>query len=157
MSKTYYGLINSEQLETIAIKVCKCLGGGKNNQAINMLLETAGAETGRGTIIDDTKFAGMGITQIDGLPFMDIQDRVKQKHKDKIKKYFDINIEWIEWEFIRYNPLLAMIFTRLKYKLIPEEIPKTIEDRAEYWKKFYNTELGKGTIEHYLEMNAVSL
>ena len=28
---------------------------------------------------------------------------------------------------------------------------------ADYWKRVYNTELGKGTIEHFLEMNQESL
>lgn len=47
------------------------------------------------------------------------------------------------------------LFTRLFYRLIPEAILETIEGRAKYWKKYYNTVLGKGTVEHYLEMNRV--
>lgn len=58
-------------------------------------------------------------------------------------------------EHLRYNPYLSLIFTRLFYRLIPEAIPETIEGRAKYWKKYYNTVLGKGTVEHYLEMNRV--
>ncbi len=154
MNKTYYGLTDLKQLETIAIQVCECLGGGTNNTAINMLLETAGAETGKGTVIDGTKFAGMGITQFDGMPFQDVIDRTRQKHKDMIIEYFNINIEWVQWEHLRYNPLLAMIFTRLKYKLVPELIPNSLEARARYWKVYYNTEAGKGDVEHYLGMNA---
>ena len=30
---------------------------------------------------------------------------------------------------------------------------KTKEGRAKYWKAHYNTELGKGTVEHYLKAN----
>lgn len=68
--------------------------------------------------------------------------------------YFGIDIELVEWEHLRYNPLLAMLFTRLKYKLIPELVPKSIEARARYWKMFYNSKAGKGTVEHYLEVNS---
>jgi len=41
----------------------------------------------------------------------------------------------------------------LKYKLIPELIPNSLDERATYWKKYYNSEAGKGTMKHYLEMN----
>jgi len=146
-----YGLVCD--IEHIAVEVCYCLGNGSNHTADKLLLETAGSETGKGTIADKTRDAGMGITQFDWIGFKDTLDRTRQKDKDKILEYFDINIDWIKWEELRYNPLLAMIFTRLKYKLIPEVIPISKEDRARYWKKYYNTEAGKGTIEHYLEMN----
>lgn len=154
--KTYYGLTDSKQLETIAYQVCDCLGNGSNNKATDMLIETAGAETGKGIIKDSTKFAGMGITQIDELPFKDVINRTKQKHKDMLKEYFNIDIDLVEWEHLRYNPLLALIVTRLKYKLIPELIPNKIEARARYWKVYYNTAAGAGTVEHYLKMNLVN-
>jgi len=148
-----YGLLNKTQLQQIALEVVTCLGNGSNNTAIKMLLETAGAETGRGVINDKTKLAGMGITQFDWVGFNDTLTRTRTKDKEKIDSYFGINIDWVSWEELRYNPLLSMIFTRLKYKLIPEPIPSDIKDRAKYWKKHYNTKAGKGTVEHYLEMN----
>ena len=64
-----------------------------------------------------------------------------------------MDLSLIEWEHLRYNPYLSLIFTRLLYRFVKEPIPSTIEDRAKYWKKYYNTEAGKGTPEHYLEMN----
>jgi len=150
-----YGLLNETQLNQIALEVVNCLGNGANNKAISMILETAGAETNKGSYYDKTKFSGMGITQFDYSSFIDVIDRTRKENKDKILKYFDINIDWIKWEELRYNPLLSMIFTRLKYKLVTEEIPKNIEDRAKYWKRYYNSyaKNAKGTIEHYLEMN----
>ena len=33
----------------------------------------------------------------------------------------------------------------------PDPIPKTPQDRAKYWKKYYNTVLGKGTPQKYLD------
>jgi len=147
-----YGLVCD--LKHIAVEVCQCLGNGANQTAVKLLIETAGAETGKGTIKDNTIEAGMGITQFDWIGFKDVLDRTREKDRDKILEYFDIDIDWIKWEDLRYNPLLAMIFTRLKYKLIPEAIPNALEARAKYWKKYYNTEAGKGTPEHYLKMNS---
>jgi len=149
----YYGLIYQSHLEDIVKEVCKCLGYGGNSNADKLLLETAGAETLKGDIKDPTEYAGMGITQFDKMPFYDVKDRVRESDKEKILKHFDIDLDLVEWEHIRYNPLLSMIFTRLKYKKVPESVPRTIEQRASYWKKYYNTAAGKGTAEHYLKAN----
>lgn len=151
--KIYYGLLSQNQLREMALKVCECLGNGKNNTAYNLLLETAGAETVRGGFFDSTKGAGMGLTQFDKMPWHDTHNRTSKNIKILVFNYFGIYLDYLEWEDLRYNPLLAMICTRLKYRLIAEEIPISIEDRAKYWKKYYNSELGKGTIEHYLSAN----
>ena len=149
-----YGLINKNHLTASINAVVKCLGG--SSDVSRLLLETAGAETNRGQAKDNTKDAGMGITQIDYEPFKDILNRCRQEDKDKIYECFNINIDWVKWEELRYNVLLSIIFTRLKYKKIPEIVPDTIEKRAKYWKKYYNTEAGKGTIEHYMKANSGS-
>lgn len=148
-----YGLINETHLEDIAQSVCDCLGYGANYNADKLLLETAGAETLKGKLKDPTKYAGMGITQFDKMPFQDVKDRVRSIDKIKVNNYFDIDLDLVEWEHLRYNPLLAMIFTRLKYKKIKEVIPKSLSGRAMYWKDHYNTLLGKGTVKHYIEAN----
>jgi hypothetical protein len=120
-----------------------------------MLLETAAAETGLGLLPDRTIHAGMGITQIDNgppyFPFDDIKRRSMGK-RELIINQLGIDIELVEWEHLRYTPLLALLFTRLHYRLRPEPIPIEREGRAVYWKQFYNTEAGKGTVEHYMRM-----
>lgn len=149
----YYGLTADTDLREMVEQVCKCLGTGVNGVAVELLLETAGAETLRGELEDPTKYAGMGLTQFDKMPFQDVKDRCRFEDKVRINDYFGIDIELVEWEHLRYSPLLALIFTRLKYKKIPAFIPNTFKGRAEYWKEHYNTEAGKGTIEHYMYNN----
>uniref|UniRef100_UPI0040473910 hypothetical protein n=1 Tax=Aliarcobacter sp. TaxID=2321116 RepID=UPI0040473910 len=148
-----YGYINLKDIGSQASIICDCIGHGKNNTAIEMIIETAIAETGLGQIKDNTVGAGMGITQFDKLPFDDVKNR-NMKLKEKILKDLKVDISLIEWDDLRYNPFLALLFTRLHYRLKGDPIPKTIEERAAYWKLHYNTEKGKGTIEHYLEMNS---
>lgn len=150
-----YGLISQGHLNDMAKRVCEALGHGQNYKAYNLLIETAGAETARGIVLDNTIHAGMGITQIDKIPFQDIKDRCRESDKTAVRIFFGIDIDLVEWEHLRYNPLLALIFTRLKYKKIPQVIPNDIEQRAKYWKHFYNTEEGKGTVDHYLSNNFV--
>ena len=64
---------------------------------------------------------------------------------------FGIVESTLNYEILAYSPLLAMVFARLFLKLIPEEFPGTLEGRAKYWKKYYNTEAGAGTPEEYIE------
>lgn len=147
-----YGYINKDTTIDMCHKICKCLGYGANNIAHKLIYETGVAETGFGRVTDKTLGAGMGITQFDKLPFDDIKRRSLHL-KDKILTDLGVDISLVEWEHLRYNPYLCLIFTRLLYKLVTRPIPLSIEERAEYWKEFYNTKLGKGTPEHYLEMN----
>ena len=148
-----YGLIEENHLKDFSRSVCDCLGYGENGMASMLLVETARAETGAGKVKDTTVGAGMGITQIDKIPFYDILERVRDRDKEKVFNFFGIDLDLIEWEHLRYNPLLCLIFTRLKYKLIPEIIPTLRTKRADYWKKYYNTKAGKGTVAHYISAN----
>lgn len=147
-----YGYINNETIKNQIDLICKCLGNGKNNTANLLLYETAKAETGLGSIEDKTIGAGIGICQFDKFPFDDLKKR-SLTYKDKILKDLGVDISLVEWEHLRYNSFLSLLFCRLQYKPFNEEIPIDLKDRAKYWKKYYNTESGKGTIEHYIEMN----
>jgi predicted amino acid dehydrogenase len=53
------------------------------------------------------------------------------------------------------NIALQVAFCRLCYRRDKNPIPKLedMEAQAKYWKKVYNTELGKGTVKHFMEMN----
>lgn len=147
-----YGYIDKKHILEKAEKICDCIGHGLHGTAVEMILETAVAETGLGQITDRTVGAGMGLTQFDELPFNDIKNR-NMKLRDKILKELGVDLQLIEWDDLRYNDFLSLLFTRLFYRLKGDPIPKTIEERAKYWKLHYNTKDGKGTVEHYLEMN----
>lgn len=148
-----YGYMDIEDLKKQARKICEVLGMGVNQVADKMILETMIAETGGGKIEDKTVGAGMGITQFDEFPFDDLKKRSLDK-RDKIYQNLGVDISLVEWDDLRYNPFLGLLFARLQYLPLKESIPVTIEERAAYWKQYYNTPKGKGTVEHYLEMNS---
>ena len=54
-------------------------------------------------------------------------------------------------EAMIWNLRLACAMARVHYKRVPEKLPKDIKGMAKYWKKYYNTPLGKGTPEHFLK------
>jgi hypothetical protein len=149
-----YGFVTDEIAVEMSKKICDCIGHGKYHTAVEMIIETAVTETGLGRIKDVTDGAGIGITQFDKIPFIDVRDRCIRL-KSKIEKELGVDITKVNWDDLRYNIFLSLLFARLLYWLKGDPIPNTIEERAAYWKLHYNTRLGKGTVEHYLEMNRI--
>ena len=145
-----YGLISKKHLKEIIDDVVNVLGNGKNNTADDLLWETAAAETDLGDAIDNTWSTGVGLFQFDPVAFNDVKERTPKHIKDLIREHWGIDLDRATINDLRWSPLVSTIFARLKYRLIPEEIPTTIEERAEYWKKYYNSQLGAGTVEHYI-------
>lgn len=52
---------------------------------------------------------------------------------------------------LQHGHKTACIFARLHYRRVPRALPKDVLDDAGYWKRWYNTALGKGTVEQYLK------
>jgi hypothetical protein len=147
----HYGLSSKVQAIVLATEVCDVLGHGANKRAVNLLLETAAAETCLGTYKDTTPgSAGMGLCQIDHIGFIDIQQRTRPNIVKRIKNEWGYNILDAKHIDLANDPKLSFIFCRLHYRLRPEEIPLSMRGRAEYWKQFYNSLAGKGTVAHYL-------
>ena len=57
-------------------------------------------------------------------------------------------------ELLWHDMAAGIAFCRIKYRRVPEAIPGDLEGMARYWKKYYNTEHGAGTVKHFLDMAA---
>lgn len=75
---------------------------------------------------------------------------------EELIKYF--YIPWQSYSLMILSPTYACAQARVKYYRDPEPLPKNngyqtdyILDMAEYWKRVYNTESGKGTLEGFLQ------
>ncbi len=147
----YYGLVKQSHAIDMAKSVCDVFGPGKYGTAADYLIEIAIQETRLGLYLDPTpNGAGRGLTQIDQIAFDDIQRRAKKLNKSSIHHHWGIDLHRVKHDELDYNPLLALIYCRLFWLLIPEPIPATLQGRAEYWKKYYNTSAGKGTTQDYI-------
>ncbi len=147
-----YGLINIAQVREFSAAVAAIFPGSNQTLTTQIMVETAAAETQCGTLVDPTKRgAGRGLFQCDDLPFADTINRSKRTDLELIRSRFGIDMSVVKASDLDYSPLLAAIVCRLFYMLRPGSIPATVEERAAYWKKYYNTALGAGTVEHYLE------
>ena len=149
VSMTGYGLISPVQTKHYAQAVCDVLGGGE--AAVRLLCETAAAETLCGTLPDKTRHgAGRGLLQCDKIAFDDVVARSRQDSIIALERAFDFDLKRVEWDDLNYSPILAMSVARLHYRLVPAQIPLSLKARAEYWKRYYNTAMGKGSIADYL-------
>ena len=146
-----YGVVNKQHIFDSVDAVCTSLGNGKHNAAHKLVLGTIATETNFSEYKDPTPFrAGSGLCQFDFVGYQEVIVRTKERHKKKILNDFDIVINKVTYEMLEYNPLLSIIFCRLFYKLIPDEIRDDLYSMSHYWKKYYNTIAGKGTQEKFV-------
>ena len=54
-------------------------------------------------------------------------------------------------DLLESNIAYALIMCRLKYRRVPKKLPKTVEGMANYWKKYFNSDLGKGDLKEFIE------
>ncbi|CAH6911843.1 conserved hypothetical protein [Vibrio chagasii] len=147
----FYGLANAKELESAILATVAALGGG--SKAVCLMLGTCAAESNLGKARDNYKKSGYGLFQFDQIAIKDVIARTRPDRKQFIDERFGIDIDDVVPSDLNYSPLLSALFCRLHYLLVPESIPDTIEGRAKYWKKYYNTEAGKGTPDHYLKQS----
>jgi len=53
-------------------------------------------------------------------------------------------------QLIHDDDAVAVTFARLHYLRVAEAVPDDLRGQAGYWKRYYNTRLGKGTVEGYV-------
>ena len=147
----YYGLSSQDEAVRVARLICGALGNGSNNTAVKLLVETAQQETKLGAYRDPSPYAaGFGLCQFDEIAFEDVKHRTRSKTALKVYNTFGIDLKKVQHREMELSPMLSMVFCRLFYRLIPDPIPKDLQGRALYWKKYYNTMKGKGTSSQYI-------
>lgn len=92
-----------------------------------------------------------GLIQMEPNTAKDIRDNWI-KYKSKYKTFWDkyINDDLSLEDNLRGNIHFQVFICICHYLRVPAFIPSDLEGQAEYWKKYYNTYLGKGTPEEYI-------
>jgi hypothetical protein len=121
--------------------------------AEELLLGTCAQESHMGTWIDQTT-PGPG-------PAYGIFQMEKATHNDLLKNFLKYKpalgasllryVTYTEAEEMVGNLYYAAAMCRIHYFRSPGKIPHTLSEQAAYWKKYYNTVLGKGTVREYQE------
>ena len=155
--RVIYMSINVIQFRDYIIKPALSAIGLQSDSAVNLLLGTAAQESHMGSYIVQMGLGysgGIGIYQMEAGAYHNVWDNHIAPNVALIAK---IRL------FLGYNGKpnpqrmasdlsLASIMCRFYYYAIKKPLPESdnLKDLAEYWKKYYNTALGKGTIEQFM-------
>lgn len=152
-------------IQTAVNFVTNIMPGSNIENTRLQMMEIASAESIFATQKGTFSSYSTGPFQFDDGPetaFATIQNRLKnepggtlsknvKKIEDAInQEYPEINfkVSELKWEDMN-KPLHSAVMLRLFMAMSPEPIGNTVEERAAWWKKNWNTEAGKGTVEHY--------
>jgi hypothetical protein len=148
----FYGLAKPQHAVDYAVAVCHVIGHGQTNMAVALLLETMAVETNFASFRDPTeRYAGAGATQVDEPTFDWLKKKFKGSKEEKALEHaFGFTLTKVLYMELELSPLLAFVFARLRYLVVKPQIPTTLEGRAKYWKKHYNSSEGEGDVEKYI-------
>lgn len=152
----YYGLNNETELRASVRRACEIVNSKNVAVAMIFLREIAAAESAMATFRDNHHEQGKGVFQHDSVGFFDAKTRIINYNVLIAKRIYDdtnIDLEKVTFQELDYSPLLSALFCRMSIYLIPHAIPNTRLDRAKMWKTFYNSKLGRGTVEHYMQQS----
>lgn len=136
--------------------LCTLPGISSSQAAAQLLLGTAIKESGNFKYRKQIGGPALSFFQIEPESHQDIWDSYL-----KFRPQLKARIESImtkpdadKLHELENNESYAAVMARIKYQRCPEKIPDTndIAEMARYWKKYYNTPLGKGTVKGYLDM-----
>tara|TARA_R100000808_G_C2155419_1_gene167840 strand:- start:13971 stop:14420 length:450 start_codon:yes stop_codon:yes gene_type:complete len=126
-----------------------------SEEAVALIMATGSAESGY-RHLEQIKGPALGFFQMEPATCRDIMENYvvyRPKYKNAL---ITIGFDEADLEFCLYtNIAVQAAMCRLHYRRVPKRLPAAddLEGQARYWKKWYNTELGRGTVEHFIKAN----
>ncbi|BCE02925.1 hypothetical protein [Marinicellulosiphila megalodicopiae] len=130
-----------------------------SESAVNLLIGTVCAESA----------GGKDLKQLGGGPALGIYQMEPATHDDIFKNYLAYKPELMSKVLclsivmgegfteghrqLVFNLVYATAMARIHYLRVKESLPRStnVIALAEYWKKYYNTHKGAGTVDHFIE------
>ena len=148
--------IDAKQLRELVIRPTLSYLELWSEEAEDLLMGTAAQESHLGTYL----------MQLGGGPALGIFQMEPATHKDILVNYLSYRKDLEskvgasdEAEGMVGNLYYATVMARIHYLRVPEALPNKselsdtqyVQELASYWKSYYNTPLGKGTVEEFIE------
>lgn len=122
-----------------------------DERPVKLLLGTMAQESAFGTYIKQIKGPALGVFQMEPPTFQDILDNyLAFNYRLKAEVIKIANVADFKADDLWSNLKLSILFARLHYYRVPKPLPKTIEDMAWYWKTFYNSYKGAGSVGEFV-------
>lgn len=144
--------MNAKQLRTEIIKPALVMIGLYSKPAEDLVFGTACIESHCGEYLCQLNGPAVGIFQMEPATHDDIYKnflKYKPDLKARVMKLFAPGLSAAE--NLKSNLMYAAAMCRIHYLRVSQPIPENRREQAEYWKKYYNTSKGKGSVEKYLE------
>ena len=155
-------MISIKQIRSLVTDTCSKLGEKyASEDAVNLVIATGIVESRYEYIRQMGDCPARSFWQVE--PATCVDNLVHYlKHRPKLMKkcaeatLVDVkhwqNYDERVWaEILEKNIAAGIVHCRLKYWRVPKKMPNTLEGQAAYWKKYYNSEGGKGDPQHFIE------
>ena len=122
--------------------------------AESQILGTALAESGGTALRQRGGGPALGLWQMEPATHDDIWKNYigyRPELKDAVITTAHLDYGQADAEVMAWNLRYACAMARVHYRRVSAAIPAAPEDQALYWKRYYNTPAGKGTVAHYMD------
>lgn len=148
--------IHPQHLHDHVVKpACIIVDGYYRPEVAQLMMGTCAQESVMGRFLQQhNNGPAHGIFQMEEPAFIDVWEnylKYKGNIENKIIAVFGNRAR--SYSCITTDMLMAGVFCRLDFKREPQKIPSTgdIIGFAHYWKNYWNSKLGKGTVEEFVE------
>lgn len=144
--------MNAKQLRTEIIRPALVAVGLYSKPAEDLVFGTACVESNCGEYLRQINGPALGVFQMEPATHDDIYKnflKYKQDLKARVMKLSAPGLSAAE--NLKSNLMYAAAMCRIHYLRVSQPIPEDLQGQAEYWKKYYNTAKGKGSVEKYLD------
>ncbi len=150
--------MNANELKTTIIEPVLEAMYMSSPRATQMLLGIAAVESDMTQNLKNTICSSLGPWQIEKKTFEDIKDRYlmrddKQQLRDDVENVCGVKLENLPFEELLTNFKLGAAFARIRLWWVSTPLPEAndVEGMAEYWKAHYNTALGAGAEQDFVD------
>lgn len=147
--------MNAKHLREYVIRPTLTKLNAWSKEAEDLVLGTACQESHCGKYLRQLGCSGVvgafGIWQMEIATARDIYDNYL-RYKPELKAVVDgLRGKQSISDALMTNLAFACAMCRIHYLRQPGKIPATVDGQGQYWKKYYNTALGRGTVAEYMD------
>ena len=142
--------MNKHQIKKLVIETLKEIEL-YTPEATELILGTMAQESHLGQYIEQIHGPAMGVCQMEPATYRDIWKNYLEYKKVLSLKILKLSVTADTADEMRWNLKLAIAMCRVHYLRDKEAIPFSLEGQAKYYKRVYNTPLGKATTKEYID------
>jgi len=117
---------------------------------VDLLIGTAATESYLGRWMKQINGPAIGLFQMEPNTIKDIKENYL-KYRPALRRQLEKVSNILDTSDFINDIEQQIVYARLHYMRVSKPVPTTLEGKAAHWKKYYNTYLGKGTIEKYMK------